>query len=213
MTSLIDLVVCGTAARVSADDLHLYAIEALPQRKRAFEALPHTGSVATPDEPEAVRRLINDLHQVQSDRMKTSAGTDHPNLVLLIGDVSRMVRSLPVETADETMQQLAEIAASGSSVGMNVIAVSSRVEDLGPLARLTGDRLVGATSDPDERIKLGTPPLGPADRHTGRCWSTAADRRVQLATPPESIDAEIRRLAPEQAQQRRPVAFVAGTSS
>ena len=212
MTSLIDLVLCGVAARASADDLHLYAIEALPQRKRAFEALPHTGSLATPDEPEAVRQLVTSLHRIHTERAKKRGDTDVPDLVLLIGDVSRMVRSLPLETADQTMQQLADIAASGPSVGMNVIAIASRVEDLGPLARLTGDRLVGSTSDPADRAKLGAPAIGSADRHPGRCWSTAADRRVQLATPPASVDTEIKRLAPEPAEQRQPVDLTAGTT-
>ena len=213
MTSLLDLVVCGTAARISADDLHVYAIEALPQRKRAFEALPHTGTVASPDEPDAVRRLISGLHQVHAERLETRADTDRPNLVLLIGDLSRLVRSLDADSVDDTLQQLADIAASGSSVGMNVIAISSRVDDLGPLGRLTGDRLVGSMSNPTDRTQLGAPAVGPADRHPGRCWSTAADRRVQLATPPVGLVAEIERLAPEPAQQRRPVAFIAGTPS
>ncbi|MGB3737594.1 MAG: hypothetical protein WA964_21770 [Ilumatobacter sp.] len=213
MTSLVDLIVCGTAARVSADDLHLYAIEALPQRRRAFEALPHTGNVATPEEPDAVRRLIGGLHRVHLERLKNPSDTDVPNLVLLIGDVSRMVRSLPTDTADETMQQLADLAASGPSVGMNIIAIASRVDDLGPLARLTGDRLVGATSTPGERSKLGAPAAGAADRHPGRCWSTTADRRVQLATPPAEIDAAIQRLAPEPAEHRPPESFIGGPPS
>ncbi len=213
MTSLVDLVVCGIAARISADDLHVYAIEALPQRKRAFEVLPHTGTVATPEEPEAVRRLISGLHRVHAERMETRSDTERPNLLLLIGDLSRLVRSLPVETREETIQQLADIAAAGSTVGVNVIAIASRLEDLGPLARLTGDRLVGATSDPSDRTKLGAPAAGPADRHPGRCWSTTADRRVQLATPPAAVDTEIQRLSPEPAQQQPPATFTTGTSS
>lgn len=213
MTSLVDLVVCGTAARISADDLHLYAIEALPQRRRAFDALPHTGSVATPDEPESVRRLVNGLHRAFTERMAAQADVDRPDIVVLIGDLNRLVRSLPAATSGETMQRLADIAASGPSVGMNIVAVASRLDDLGPMARVTGDRLVGATTDPADRVALGAPPVGPADRHPGRCWSTSADRRVQLATPPDAIDVEIRRLAPEAPQQRPPVPFLSETSS
>ncbi|MFK7918993.1 MAG: hypothetical protein AB8G14_13030 [Ilumatobacter sp.] len=213
MTSLLDLIVTGVAARISADDLHLYAIEALPQRRRAYEALPHAGSIVTPDEPASVRRLIDGLHRIHAERTETRAMTDRPDIVLLVGDVSRLVRSLPPGQVEETMQQVAELAASGPSIGINVIAIASRVDDLGPLARLTGDRLVGATSDPMDRTRLGAPALGPADRHAGRCWSTAADRRMQLATPPESVEAEIARLAPEPAQQRRPAPIAAGAGS
>lgn len=213
MSTLVDLIVCGVAARVSADDLHVYAIDALPQRRRAFDALPHTGSVATPDEPDAVRQLVDGLHDELADRLDSRADTDQPNIVLLIGDASRMVRSLPEATAAETMRQLADVASSGPSVGMNVIAVASRLADVGSLARLTGDRLVGVTPDPADRATLGAPPPVSADRLPGRCWSTTADRRVQLATPPGSVDAEILRLAPEPAQQRQPASLIAGTST
>ncbi len=213
MTSLVDLVTCGTAARLSADDVHLYAIEALPQRKRAFDALPHTGSVTSPDDPDAVSQLVGGMHRIHLERMNNRADTDRPSLVLLIGDVSRMVRSLPTETAGETMQQLAEIASSGPSVGINVIAVASRLADLGPLSRVSGDRLIGATTDPADQASLGAPVLGGSDQHSGRCWSTTADRRVQLATPPDAIDAEIERLAPEPAQQRPPVSLISGAAS
>lgn len=213
MTSLLDLIVTGIAARISADDLHLYAIEALPQRRRAYETLPHTGSIVTPDESAAVTRLIDGLHRIHTERADTRANTDRPDILLLVGDVSRLVRALPNGQLEATMQQLAELATSGASVGINVIAIASRVDDLGPLARLTGDRLVGATSDPMDRSRLGAPALGPADRHARRCWSTAADRRVQLAVPPESVEAEIKRLAPEAPQQHRPATIVPGAGS
>lgn len=212
MTSLVDLILCGVAARISADDLHLYAIESLPQRRRAFDALPHTGSVALSEEAGSVRQLVSGLHATYSDRMATQSDTDRPNLLLLIGDVSRMVRSLPEDSAAETMRQLGDLAASGPTVGINVVAIASRLDDLGALNRLTGDRLVGSTTDPADRATLGAPAAGATDLHPGRCWSTTADRRVQLATPPAAIDTEILRLAPEAAETRPPVAFTARTS-
>jgi S-DNA-T family DNA segregation ATPase FtsK/SpoIIIE len=204
MTSLLDLIITGIAARISADDLHVYAIEALPQRRRALEALPHTGSVVTPDEPDAVIRLVRGLRTILRERVETRSNTDRPDIVVLIGDISRLRRSLPVDSADETIDELAEIAAAGAPVGMNVVAVATRVDELGAMSRLAGDRLVGAMSDPGDRARLGAPASGPADRYPRRCWSTTADRRVQLAMPAASIDAEVTRLAPEPAQQRHP---------
>ncbi len=87
MTSLIDLITTGVAARIAADDLHLYAIEALPQRRRAFEALPHTGAVVTPDDPTKVARLITGLHTMMTERLEAQRHDDRPDIVLLIGDV------------------------------------------------------------------------------------------------------------------------------
>jgi S-DNA-T family DNA segregation ATPase FtsK/SpoIIIE len=206
MTSLIDLVATGIAERLAADDLHVYAVEALPQRRRAFEALPHTGNVVTPDDPTAVTRLIGGLHSVMTERLDAPTGDDRPDIVLLIGDVGRMRRSLG-PAADATFTLLGELAASGATVGVNVVAVASRCADLGPLIGLTGDRLVGPLTDPEDRARLGAPAMGPADRHPRRCWSTTADRRVQLATPAAVVEDEIERLAPEPARNHRPVAI------
>ena len=91
---------------------------------------------------------------------------------------------------------------------MNVVAVATRFADLGPLVGLSGDRLIGPLTDPDDRARFGVPALGPADRHPRRCWSTTADRRVQLATPAAIVEEEIERLAPEPARNHRPAAIV-----
>ena len=147
MTSLIDLVVTGIAERLAADDLHVYAVEALPQRRRAFEALPHTGNVVTPDDPTAVTRLIGGLHSVMTERLDAPTRDDRPDIVLLIGDVGRMRRSLG-PAADATFTLLGELAASGATVGVNIVAVATRCADLGPLIGLTGDRLVGPARRP-----------------------------------------------------------------
>ena len=208
MTALIDLIVTGIAARLSADDVHVYAIEALPQRRRALEALPHTGSVVTPDDPGLAGQLITGLHTMMIERRETRAHDDRPDLVLLVSDVGRLRRSLTPESVDDTFRRLGELAASGAAVGINVVVVTSRFADLGPLTALTGDRLVGPMTDPEDRIRLGAPVIGPADRHPRRCWSIAADRRVQLATPPATVEDEIERLAPEPAGHQRPVAVV-----
>jgi S-DNA-T family DNA segregation ATPase FtsK/SpoIIIE len=109
--------------------------------------------------------------------------------------------------------QLGDLAATGSTVGMNVVAVANRWADLGALTRLTGDRLIGAVSEPEDRTRLGAPTSGPADRHVGRCWSTESDRRVQLAVAPSSIEHEVAMVAPEHARVRPPKVFVTGASS
>lgn len=208
MTALIDVIMIGIAGRLSADDVHVYAIEALPQRRRALDVLPHTGTVVTPDDPGNVVRLVEGLHTMMTERQTTRRHEGQPDLVLLVSDVGRVRRSLTPESVGDTFARLGEIAASGASVGINVVAVTTRYADLGPLTALTGDRLVGPMTDPDDRLRLGAPAIGPADRHPRRCWSTAADRRVQLATPPAIVEDEIIRLAPEPAGQHRPVVVV-----
>ena len=202
MTQLIDLVTVGIAARLSPDDVRVYAIEPLPQRRRAIDALPHCVSVVTTDEPHAVRGLIATVVEILESR-RGSHDHDEPAIALLVGDLARLRRWLPDDAVDETLEQLAIIGTDGPGLGVNLICVATRVDDLGPLVRLSGDRLVGTVSEATDRTRLGVPAPGPADRHTGRCWSVNSDRRVQLATPPDSVELEIARLAPESARSRR----------
>ncbi|MGA9277764.1 hypothetical protein [Ilumatobacter sp.] len=209
MTSLIDVIALGVAARYSADDVHVYAIEAPGRRSSALEALPHTGRVVDPSGGDDVVELISGLRSMLTERLRRPTDLDRPDVVLLISDLGRMRRALPPDELDTTFEQLGELVASGAWVGMNVVAIAERVDDLGPLDRLTGDRLVGPMSDPDDRSRLGVGAVDAADRHPRRCWSTAAARRVQLATPPDDIGHQIDLLAPEPARNRPPATISA----
>jgi len=202
MTSLIDVLVIGAAARFSADDLHVYAIEAPGERHRALEALPHVGDIVDPDAGDDVAELMSGLRGVLAARLERPTDTDRPDILLLISELGRVRRSLRPDTADTTLDQLGELIASGAWVGVNVVVVATRVDDLGPLDRMTGHRLVGPMSDPDDRSRLGVGSVDAVDRHPRRCWSTAVDRHIQLAAPPADLGDEVRRLAPEPARLR-----------
>ncbi len=208
MTTVLDLLITGIAARTSADDLHVYAIDALPQRRRALNALPHAANVLSPDDSLASAKLISGLHEQLKDRIDARRHDDLPDLLLLLSDVARIYRSLPDESRETLMRKLGDIAATGAAVGINVVAVATRLADVHELVRLTGDRLVGAVSESSDRTKLGAPSITPADRHTGRCWSTTSDRRVQLAEPPDSLEHEIAFLAPPDPTTRSPQAMI-----
>jgi len=133
--------------------------------------------------------------------------------VLLIGDIGRMRRALHAAAVVDTFDQLDELASSGGPAGMNVVVVAACADDLGTLTELTIDRLVGPLADPDDRDRMGAPAIGPADRHLRRCWSTTADRRVQLATPPAVVEATIEALAPEPARRQQPSSILPAANS
>ena len=203
MTRLVDLLTVGIASRLSADDLHVYSIEPLPQRRRALDALPHSAGSVSTDDPAAVVRVILTVAELMRARQNSF---DHaePDVLLIVGDLARMRRRLPDDSVDDTFEALADVADRGNLLGVNVVCVASRFDDLGPLTRLSGDRLVGSVAVPTDRARLGVPDLGPADRLAGRCWSVDHDRRVQLATPPESVELEVAAISPADAVRRPP---------
>lgn len=195
MTHLSDLFAVGIAARMSVDDISVFAVEPLPQRRRAFDALPHSAAVVSTDEPNAAARVIATVAEIL-DLRRSNADHGDPAVLLIIGDLARLIRWLPDDSRSEVLETLATIGSDGPLLGVNLVCIASRVDDLGPLVRLAGDRLVGTVSDASDRTRLGVPAPGPTDRHNGRCWSVDADRRVQLATPPDSVEHEVARLAP-----------------
>ena len=203
MTRIVDILAVGIAARISADDLHVYSIEPLPQRRRALDALPHSAGSVSTDDPAAVVRVILTVAELMRARQNSFEHAE-PDVLLVVGDLARMRRRLPDDSVDDTLEALADIADRGNLLGVNVVCVTSRFDDLGPLVRLSGDRLVGSVSDPADRGRLGVPDLGIADRLAGRCWSVDQDRRVQLATPPDSVELEVAAISPPDAVRRPP---------
>ncbi|MFK8025437.1 MAG: hypothetical protein AB8G26_15875, partial [Ilumatobacter sp.] len=209
--SLLDLIALGTAQRTAADDLHVYAIDGLPQRQRAFAALPHLGDVIGPDDWASTEALIDALHGEVVERLEAPEGK-RPDLLLLIGDLGRVRRAIPLERIDEIIARLQMIVADGHRVGVSVVAIASRSQDLADLMTGAGDRLVADLTDPADRGRLGAPVAGPNDRVTRRCWSTHRDRRVQLATPPNDMEAAVALAAPEPADHCHPASFVPGVA-
>lgn len=213
LTGLLDLLLAGMAARMSADDLHVYAIEGLPQRRRVLDALPHSGDVVAPDDATSVALLVDALHEVMLERNTRPDESDRPDIVLLAGDLGRIRHALAPDAVDDVFDRLSEIAVSGGSVGINLIAIGARADDLGALTRLTGDRLVGSIIDTSDRARLGAPETTAADRHPRRCWSVASERLVQLAAPPELFEDAILDMGAEPAERHRPARLLSGGTS
>ncbi|BAN04229.1 type VII secretion protein EccC [Ilumatobacter coccineus] len=205
MTQLADLLAVGIAARLSTDDLRVFVIEPLPQRRRAYDALPHTVAAVSTDEHHAAQRVVSTVAELLEMR-RSGELAEEAAVLLVIGDLARLIRWLPDDQRDDVLETLATIGSDGPALGVNLVCITTRVDDLGPLVRLSGDRLVGTVSEASDRTRLGVPAPGPADRHPGRCWSADADRRLQLATPPDSVEHEVARLAPEMGAEPRAAA-------
>ena len=94
--------------------------------------------------------------------------------------------------------------ADAAAVNVNVVASAWRVDDAGHLLHAVADQLVGAMAEPTDYELLGIVDPAAVEEQLGRCWSTATDRLVQLATPPGSLVAEVGGLEAEPATSRLP---------
>lgn len=204
----LSMLILGAAARFSADDLHVYAIDALTRRRVAAGLLPHTGAVASPEQLDEVDGMLSWLGAEVTRRISAgpAALTDAPAILLLVHDLGQLRRNLPAD--GEAERHLFDIA-DAAPLGVNVVATAARTKEVGPLLQSVGERLVGSVPDPDDYELLGVrDPIVIEDR-VGRCWSTTAERLVQLATPPASLANEVAALQPEPATARPPVRPVA----
>lgn len=192
MTAAFDAMVFGIATRFSPDDVHVYAFEPLPVRRRALEQLPHCGGAVGADDSGGTRAMIDLVHDAYNSRRANGRSSSDPAMVLMIDDIARLRRT--VVDADELVESLGEIAVSGPSLGINVVVSAIRPNELGSLLRLSGDRLVGSMPDPSDHESLGVPIHAVGLERPGRCWSTALERPVQLVRPIDSLDQRIGQL-------------------
>ncbi|MEM9039379.1 MAG: hypothetical protein AAGD33_05730 [Actinomycetota bacterium] len=205
VTALVDVVTVGVAARVDPAELSVYAIEPLPQRRRALEQLPHAASVTSTDDPIETDRVVSEIEAIAARRRRDGRHRGDPTILLLVGDLGRLRRWLPTHhdssdgsvppTSEEgVMARLGALAVDGPEVGIRLVVITSRANDLGPLRYSPGDRLIGELQDPSESAELGAPRGFDATGQAGRCWSVDEGQLVQLATAPRSPERAVHDL-------------------
>ncbi len=203
LDAALSTIILGAGARFSADDLHLYCVDPVNQRRVAATLLPHSGLVAAPDQVDEIDALLDWLAaEVERRRaVETTSLGDAPALLLLVHDLGLLRRQLAGRA--DAAEQLVTIAGA-ASVNVNLVATAWRAEEAGSLLDVVADRLVGALAEPSEYALLGVVDPSAIEGQIGRCWSTASDRMVQLALAPGSLAAEVGRLQAEPAAGRPP---------
>ncbi len=194
----LSTLILGVAARFSADDLEVHAIDPVNRRREAARLLPHAGSILAPDRITEVAALLDQLADEAERRLAAgaSAGSGAPAVLLLVHDLGQLRRLF---TGRGDLARRLDAVARAGAVNMNIAATAYRVEEAGSLLGLVGDRLVGAMAEPADYDTLGVVDPTAIEGQVGRCYSTATERIVQLATPPDMLTAEIEGMLAEPA--------------
>lgn len=184
----------GRALIEGPDVLHLYVIDQLGQGLAALAHLPHTGAVATRNDPLA-RRILEHLSQEVSRRrslLLESAASSFddlgqrgtpvpPHLLLLVHGCDRLL--LYGEGASSPLlAPLLALTAEVGGVGVQIVLSGSPTIAHHRLGSNATRRLVFELTDPQEYSVLGVPaPARSTLRGPGRGYDSATARTFQMA--------------------------------
>lgn len=144
---LLATLILDRARRQRADELYLVTLASPARLEPLLAELPHqrAGFVDPADEP-AVVSILEELRHELERRLEYGQG-DSPDLLLVVDEVAELVEQGPV---------LDLIARHGPSVGINILAATTRVDDarLEQWVGLFGSRLVFQTPDEASSVRL-----------------------------------------------------------
>ncbi len=202
----------GAAQRFSADDLHLYAIDADTDLLGPLEQLPHCGAVVRLDETDRLTRLVRFLHDeldrralVSSAGGRTTVLHAEPSIVVLIDNVGSLRQLLDdLRDVEEVWRDLERVVREGGPLGICTVLTAKHERALP--ASLTSEldaRLVMRLSDPFAYATFGFRPADLPAFVPGRALRVDDGVEIQLVAPPDDLAAAVAELA-EPAVERPP---------
>ncbi|MBV9951357.1 MAG: FHA domain-containing protein [Acidimicrobiia bacterium] len=202
-------VVLALAARASADDLHIHALDLGAGDLAPLAGLPHVGSVVTAAEPERQLRLVRWLRAELDRRRAGTDGAESPRVVLVLDGLAAF-RAQWDDSLSGVMEDLQRVFADGPDHGLHTVVAADRLGAVPAwLQSLVRQRWLFRTGDPIELSSVGlrtsdVPALGP-----GGAVLADGGLVVQVARPADGVTAAVARLAARHANEvaRPPVAI------
>jgi S-DNA-T family DNA segregation ATPase FtsK/SpoIIIE len=210
-SSLLVTLALGMGDRYSADDVHLYCIDADTSMLAPLAALPHTGAVVGIDEPERIQRLAVHLSGVLVHRKALAAQTTpaavraaEPTIVVMIDNVGSLRQQLDERRdLENTWPLLEEVIRDGRSLGVCAV-VTAKQERAVPtsLAAQLPDRLVMRLGDQTGYANFGFRPAEVPEFVPGRAIRPSDKVEMQLVEPPSTVGEAVAALGCDPARDR-----------
>lgn len=175
--------VLSAAALHSPLEVQFYCLDYGGGQLRALEQLAHVGSVASPMEPERIRRTFGEIEQLLHDRQRAGHGSAHSQVFLLIDNLYGFSRDNTDQfnTRNPLLARVTELANSGLAYGLHIVITTPNWLEV-PLAMRDGLglRLELRLPDPrDSNVRVTTALRRPAesvpDNQPGRGLTMAAE--------------------------------------
>jgi DNA segregation ATPase FtsK/SpoIIIE, S-DNA-T family len=213
-TSLLATLALGVAERSSPDDVHLYVLDADPDRNAPLlsplASLPHCGAVVAVDESSRTAALLEWL-DAEIDRRRGSPGDD-PVIVLMVDDLAALRRAATSRRdLHRTWQRIERILRDGPATGVVTVLTTSDARAVSGLVDAVQSRLVmrleetgRSTADQLVDADLGIDPSRVASFDHGRALRLDDQTELQVARPPFDLGTAIADLGLEPAHGRPP---------
>jgi len=175
--------ILSAATLHSPRDVLFYCLDYGGGQLRALENLAHVGSVASPLEPERVRRTFGEIEQLLHNRQRAGHGTVHSHVFLVIDNLYAFSRDNTDQfnTRNPLLARVTELANSGLAYGLHIVVTTPNWLEI-PLAMRDGLglRLELRLPDPrDSNVRVASALRRPAEsvpyNQPGRGLTMAAE--------------------------------------
>jgi S-DNA-T family DNA segregation ATPase FtsK/SpoIIIE len=147
-STLLRTLACALARTHSPSDLWLYGMDFSAGALRSIAALPHTGGVASADDPERVAQLLRRLSTEAAERRRLIGGRQveshaTPAVVLLVDELDCFRSAFDRVDGGRYVELLEALVREGRAARIYcVLTTTSRRDLTGPLAASIGRKLV-----------------------------------------------------------------------
>lgn len=169
--------ILAAAQTHSPQQVMFYCLDYGGGQLRPLERLAHVGSVASPLEPELIRRTFGELEQLLDARRRSGSHGEHPHVFLVIDNLYAFSRDNTDQFSPRNplLSRVTELANSGLAYGIHVVVTTPnwlevplamrdglglRLELRLPDARDSNVRLSGALRRPAETVPVDQPGRG-----------------------------------------------------
>ncbi len=189
--------ILSAATLNSPREVMFYCLDYGGGQLRALEQLAHVGSVASPLEPERIRRTFGEIEQLLHDRQRAGHGTVHPHVFLVIDNLYAFSRDNTDQfnTRNPLLAKVTELANTGLAYGLHVVITTPNWLEV-PLAMRDGLglRLELRLPDPrDSNVRVAAALRRPAESvpydQPGRGLTMAAEHFLFAAPDTTQIAA------------------------
>jgi len=230
-STLLRTIAGSIAARASAADVHIYAIDAGTGALLPLTALPHCGAVVTRDQTDRIERLLAKLRGEITRRQQLLAADGFAGVAEQRARIADPARRLPwivlmvdwwegyfaaFEKYDygRLVDGLLQLMREGAAVGMRVVVTTDRLAMLGQTGTVFARRLLLRLNDPGDANQANIRERSlPTHQPPGRIMMEGVPDPVEVQVALLDADpsgpaqvAALRRLGEESAARHGPVA-------